>query len=343
MTPRQKQRQMGDVSNLITDMTIKGASPDEIARAVRHSMVVIDAEKHKLNWRQSRIDNGIPALKKKYQGSARSGASTLVSRASSEERVNERRQHVGINPRTGEKEYKETGRSYIRRKTMKDGTVKETKIFNQTKSTKMAEAKDAYELIDGSGTAIERVYADHANKLKSLGNQARLSMIKTKPHKYSPATAVKYKKELTSLDNKLKLAKKNAPLERRAQLIGGHIYKERLRQNPDMSTADKKKERGRALVVARTRVGAEKPRIKITPREWEAIQLGGVTKTRLQEILLHTDADEVRTYATPKTTPTMSTSKVSRAKQLLNAGYTIAEVSHAVGVSQSQIANIEND
>jgi hypothetical protein len=48
-----KQKQMGDVSNLITDMTILGANPAEIARAVKHSMVVIDAEKHKLNYKQS--------------------------------------------------------------------------------------------------------------------------------------------------------------------------------------------------------------------------------------------------------------------------------------------------
>lgn len=34
------------VSNLITDMTVEGASLTEIARVVKHSMVVLDAEKH---------------------------------------------------------------------------------------------------------------------------------------------------------------------------------------------------------------------------------------------------------------------------------------------------------
>lgn len=42
------QRQMGEISNLITDMTLKGATEPEIARAVKHSMVVIDAAKHRL-------------------------------------------------------------------------------------------------------------------------------------------------------------------------------------------------------------------------------------------------------------------------------------------------------
>ena len=46
---RNTQTEMGKVSNLITDMTLKGATQDELARAVRHSMVVIDAEKHKLD------------------------------------------------------------------------------------------------------------------------------------------------------------------------------------------------------------------------------------------------------------------------------------------------------
>ncbi len=46
------QTEMGKISNLITDMT-KGATQDEFARAVRHSMVVIDAEKHKLTTRRA--------------------------------------------------------------------------------------------------------------------------------------------------------------------------------------------------------------------------------------------------------------------------------------------------
>ena len=58
------QTEMGKISNLITDMTLKGATQDELARAVRHSMVVIDAEKHKLDYKQSERDNGISALKK---------------------------------------------------------------------------------------------------------------------------------------------------------------------------------------------------------------------------------------------------------------------------------------
>ena len=125
-----KQLKMGEVSNLITDMTIRGAHTDEIVRAVKHSMVVIDAEKHNLNYKQSYIDNGIASLSEKYQGSARGGASTIVSQASSELRVPERTAgaFVGpissktgkptklyINPDTGEKLYTKTGATYVQR------------------------------------------------------------------------------------------------------------------------------------------------------------------------------------------------------------------------------------
>ncbi|MCB5918328.1 hypothetical protein LJB56_15260 [Lachnospiraceae bacterium 210521-DFI.3.101] len=48
---RNTQTEMGKISNLITDMTLRGATEDELARAVRHSMVVIDAEKHHLDYK----------------------------------------------------------------------------------------------------------------------------------------------------------------------------------------------------------------------------------------------------------------------------------------------------
>ena len=67
MKKTQTNNEMGKISNLITDMTLGGASEQEIARAVKHSMVVIDAEKHKLDYKQSYIDNGIQELKNTWQ------------------------------------------------------------------------------------------------------------------------------------------------------------------------------------------------------------------------------------------------------------------------------------
>ena len=112
MSPENKQMEMGKISNLITDMTIKGADSDEIARAVRHSMVVIDAEKHGLNYQQSFKDNNIAQLKIIYQGGATKGASTIVSRAKSEIRIDKRKEEYKIDPLTGKKIWEKTNEEY---------------------------------------------------------------------------------------------------------------------------------------------------------------------------------------------------------------------------------------
>lgn len=90
--------EMGRISNLITDMTLDGgASEDEMARAVRHSMVVIDAEKHHLDYKASEIENDIASLRRTYQKHVDSegrtrygGASTIISRSKGEVDVDKR-------------------------------------------------------------------------------------------------------------------------------------------------------------------------------------------------------------------------------------------------------------
>lgn len=54
------------ISNLILDMTGKAAK-EEMVRAIRHSMVIIDAEKYHLDYMKSYIDNNIDELIEKYQ------------------------------------------------------------------------------------------------------------------------------------------------------------------------------------------------------------------------------------------------------------------------------------
>ena len=338
MTESQKEQQMGDVSNLITDMTIKGASPHEIASAVRHSMVVIDAANHELNFTQSRIDNNIAALKKTYQGSARSGASTLISRAKSQQRIPQRVDHYTINPKTGEKVYSFTEETYIN----KAGD----KVFKTTKSTKMASKKsgeprtDPYEI--SSGTVIENVYAKHATKMMALGNQARLASLEQKAPRANTAAKITYKTEVDSLNLKLKAAIRARPVERKAQIVGNEIYKNKVESTPGMSIKEKQTQKGRALTLARVRLEAAKPVINITPREWEAIEMGAVSPTRLRSILRNSDMDVVRAYATPRAVKAgLSTGKMTRAKSLINSGYTAAEVAGALGVPVSQIREID--
>lgn len=98
------QTEMGKISNLITDMTLGGATDSELARAVKHSMVVIDAEKHKLDYKASYYENDIDSLKKRYQigldknGNIKyGGASTILSKAKGEYSVDKRQGSYRIN------------------------------------------------------------------------------------------------------------------------------------------------------------------------------------------------------------------------------------------------------
>ena len=323
MTARQKQIEMGVVSNLITDMTIKGANTSELARAVRHSMVVIDAEKHELNWKQSSLDNGIAQLKAKYQGGPTAGAATLISKASSEIRVPERKQGFRTDPITGRKIYTETGASFVN----KDGKV----VTKTTKSKKLAETDDARSL--SSGTPMEEVYAAHSNRLKSLASEARKASVRTKYTPYSPSAKKVYAEQVASLDAKLNVALRNAPLERRAQLVANTIVSQKRQANPDMDHAELKKVKSQALAAARARTGASKKRVDITDVEWDAIQAGAISTNKLNSILDNTDLDQVKQRATPKERLLMTNAKQQRALSMAAAGYTQAEIADALGVS----------
>lgn len=346
---KSKQTEMGKVSNLITDMTIKGATPSEIARAVKHSMVVIDAEKHKLNYKQSEVDNGIAQLKEKYQGGKNRGASTLISRAGSEIRVPDRKPRKytdggPIDKVTGEKRYTLTGDSYIKSKiNAKTGQVSEQVIYRTNKSTKMAETSDAFSLISGTGTPIETIYANHANKLKALANQARLEYIRTPPVQYSPSAAKVYAPQVASLSAKLNQALKNKPLERQAQLLARAEVTSKTKGVQGLDASDKKKINTKALIKARAIAGAQRQTIAITPKEWEAIQSGAISNNKLSRILDHTDDSVVKAYATPRTQKTITPIKLARIKLLASNGYTQSEIASQLGISSSTVNSALNE
>lgn len=329
------QNEMGSISNLITDMTLKGAKEDELARAVKHSMVVIDAEKHKLDYKQSEKDNNIASLKKKYQGrydeegNYHEGASTLISMAKAQKQVLKRRGSPIIDPDTGEQSYKEVREEYIDPKTGK-------RKFRTQDSTVMAEARDAHTL--SSGTPQEEAYADYANEMKALANQARKEMLHTGKIAYSASAKAVYQNEVNSLDTKLKIALRNAPKERQAQIIANSIVDAKKQSNPDMTKGELKKAKQKALVAARTQVGAKREPVKITDREWEAIQAGAISENKLAQIIDHTDIDDVRQRATPRTTTKLSNAQISKIKAMSASGYSTAEIAQAIGKSTSTVS-----
>lgn len=337
MTARNKQLKMGDISNLITDMSIRGANDAELAAAVRHSMVVIDAEKHHLDYKQSAKDNGIAALKQKYQNSDGSktgtlGASTLISRASSRQDVPLRKPRAAkdggpIDAATGEKVYQYTNDSYTNAR----GKV----VVNTFQSTKMAETKDARTL--SSGQPIEEVYASYANSLKSLANNARKSAVATKTIPYSPSAKAAFSKEVGTLNSKLNEALKKAPLERQAQVLANAQIRMKQDATPGMEKEDLQKIKSQALTQARLRMGVKNTDIEITPNEWHAIQAGAISNNKLIQILNHADLDRVKALATPRDRPVMNDAKIARATGMLAAGYTQAEVATALGVPTSTL------
>ena len=327
------QTEMGKISNLITDMTLKGATEPELARAVRHSMVVIDAEKHKLDYKTSEEENGIAALKKKYQkhddGSGKSGgASTLISRAKSETSIPKRKGSPTIDRETGELIWKTSNDTYVDAK----GEVKQ----RMQRSTKMAETKDARTL--SSGTPQEELYADYANSMKALANQARRSMINTGKIAYSASAKATYSEEVKTLQSKLNVALKNAPRERKAQAIANSVVEAKKKDNPDMTKAEIRKESQRALTAARASVGAARHPVEITDKEWEAIQAGAISENVLSQILNNTDIDAIRQRATPRSVSTLSPAKQSRIKRLAEYGYTQAQIASELGISSSTVS-----
>lgn len=390
-----KQTEMGKISNLITDMTIKGAQSDEIARAVRFSMTVIDAEKHNLDWRACERDNNIAALKEKYQGGATRGAATLISKAKGTEYVNDRKldrysievidpatgktkkKTYQFNPETGEKTYTETGKTLTRFFDVESGkrvtyTIdpetkeriwktkgknpvvvdednvmsKDTDDLKKGKSTHMAETSDANTL--SSGTTQEKMYAEYANNLKALANQARVAIVGVGTTPYNKTASGVYAKEVESLKSKLKVAESNAPYERQAQVLATKRVEERLKSNPEIRNDldELKKVRTQAITAARNEVGASRQNrlINITDSEWQAILSGAIRPTTINEILKNANPDQVKKLATPHDSKrTITNAQTERIKSMSRNGATLEEIASAIGVSPSAIYRVLNE
>ena len=401
MTKRDTQREMGVISNLITDMTLSGGATDEeMARAVKHSMVVIDAEKHKLDWKRSEAENNIAELKRKYQrtvlpdGSIKTGgAATIISKAKSTERVPKRRGQAVIDKETGAKSYKlanaddlyyvereydkKTGIVTLRttagkkiqydskdpvatekykpiRKFNDDGTVYYTnkdgdisyrwRVRTQD-STKMAETDDARTLVSASQHPMELIYADYANSMKALANRARKEMISTGNLEHNPAATKTYKAEVDSLMAKLNEAEKNSVRERQAIRLANAEVKAKQQAaeaaGKEMEKGDVRKASQKAMTKYREEVGAVSRRdrnIKITDREWEAIQSGAISENKLKRILANADIDELRQRATPRDSKAISVGQANRIKSMSASGnYTISEIAKQLGLSPTTV------
>lgn len=338
ISPKMKQTQMGIVSNLITDMTIKGASQGEIARAVKHSMVVIDSEKHRLDYKQSARDNQISSLIKTWQshtnpdtGKPSKGASTLISRSKQKIDIS---QHEKVKDMNRDRVNGTTGKVLKKGMTPSEIATK-LKISEKTVNDYLQGktfTPDKY----SSDTAKEDLYVNYIKRVIKTKNDAMKVSESIPNPKYSKEAAKIYEPELKSLNAKLNTALLNAPKERQAQLLTEKLFYSNVK--PGMDKDDVKKLKSRSLARARDTVGsnAKAARIKLTESEWEAIQARAVSTTKLKQILDNADMDIVRKLASPRESK-LNGSKLARAKSLLDKGYTYAEVSQVMGVSATTI------
>lgn len=369
MSSKTKGIQMGVVTNLITDMTVAGASDDDICRAVRHSMVVIDAQKHHLDYKQSAKDNDIDDLKRRYQGVNKQGkpgggASTVLSRASAKVKVDKLKETVNTKDMTPEElkrwnEGKKVWRpvNEKKKKLISDPaemTSEERELYNAGKKvyrvtnenrqedrTRMSLVDDAMELVRDPSNAKEVAYAKYANELKSLANQARKEYRSIKPTPVNKESRDTYSKEVASLMDKLRNAELNNPKERMAQAIANGILSQKLADNPGMDVEHKKRAASVALSQGRAMVGAKKDKIDITDEEWEAIQANAISNDRLSRIVQNSDIDKLKQRATPRNSGSLSSSQEARIKQMVSTGlYTQGEIANILGVSASTVSKI---
>ena len=335
------QIEMGKISNLITDMTLKGAPESDIVKAVKHSMVVIDAAKHKLDYKRSEQENDIATLRKKWQGyvdetgKERGGASTLLSRRKQDVEVPERQGSGRIDKQTGQVVYKESGRTYLDKNGREVQATTKIKLLDKTEDIRTL----------SSGTLVEDAYADYANKMKALANKARLEYVATPTLARSASAAKTYQPEVERLTSALRLAQLNAPREREAQRIANARVKAKIEANNITDKDEISKIRRAAISDARVETGAsgKGTRISISDGEWEAIQAGAISDTTLKEILRYADPDVVRERATPRTRTEVSEARANRIRAMANSGHTNAEIADALNLSPSAVSRILNE
>lgn len=350
---RQKGLEMGKISNLITDMTLLGAPPEEVVRAVKHSMVVIDSLKHNLDYKKSEEENRIKELKDKYQGRTNengrwvTSAGTLISQAKSPVTINERRGSGQVNlpgkpwydptRPVGAVLYKESGHTYKEYKKDDEGNKVWTgKYKNRTDTvSKMTLHDDARDLLSTDPNPKEKAYADFANKMKRMAERARVSAANTGRAEKNKTASEKYATEVESLLSKLKEVEVAKPLERRAQRYANAKLTEYKLANPSASKADVKRKGQQFLTQFRIQFNSKKPIIDISPKEYEAIQSGALADAIVSAIFKAADSKQLWNYAYPN--KGLSASEKNLIAAMKRNGYTMQEISDRLGRSVSYI------
>ncbi|MBO7453093.1 MAG: hypothetical protein J6U54_22395 [Clostridiales bacterium] len=221
--------------------------------------------------------------------------------------------------------------------------VDDKEVDRTMEVSRMSRAKDAYELLSKNPSKIEVTYADYANHMKSMANNARKAavMIDTS-YPVDPKMKKEYANEIASLEKKLINSKKNAVRERQAQTLATSRVNAEIDANPGMydDASSRKKLRDRAQKQARYDCNAHRDMVTFTPSEWEAIEKKAVSATKLRELMAHADQADYTRMALPRSN-SISSAKKSRIRTLAAQGYTQEEIAKMVdGVSTSSVSSI---
>lgn len=331
------QDEMGKITNLISDMTLLGATREELERAVKHSMVVIDAAKHGLDYKRSEIDNGIPELKKLYQGKINPATGRLITPAAT---VVSRAGAQASEPKTVGQGYidKETGKIIYKIDDRPNAKGKQ----RMQKTKQMLTVDDAFDLVHNNENPIEIAYATYANQLKRYTDDARKEAANIKETRRDPQAARIYEEEVKSLKAKLEKSQSNQDIERWAQLTTNQRIKAAKQKDPYLAD-DKsrlKKLRQQYLTRAREETGAKRVPIDITDKEWEAIQRGAVGHTTLTAIIKYANPDRVRALSMPHDKRGLTSQQQQLAKLLQTQGASQQQIANRLGVSTSTINDV---
>lgn len=221
----------------------------------------------------------------------------------------------------------------------------------KTKSTQMDETNDAKTLVLNKDDPKEMIYADYANSMKALANQARKEYMYTKDIEYNREAAKKYAKEVKELDAGLDLVQINKPKERQAlrlanasinKVLDKNTYYEDGKKKSKLTNDQIKKLKQQTTAKYRDQletISRKNRMIKITDKQWEAIQNGAISKTKLNSILLNSDPDLLREKAMPKERKELQAPQIDRIKAMYNSNqFTIAEIALKMNVSPTTIS-----
>ena len=287
------------------------------------------------------------AKKKKYQGSERGGARTIISRASARYDIEQESFRFIIDPDTGVKTNLKTGATKMGRVKVGEDEkgrpiYKDTGKYEKVtqRSTKMREAEDARSLLSDPDNPYpkEVPYARYANQMKDMANEARKIYKSLNTAKKDPEAAKIYAEESKSLTDKVRGLTYNAPRERQAQLRAANNFYKKKRERDDLDKDQIKKLKSQCLAEARVACNAKGVKVEITPKEWEAIENRAVSGTIVERLIEKADNASIMKYALPKgDSSKLSSAKQARIRAMYRTGQTTKDIADELGISPATV------